>query len=475
MFFLCGLLAFCSCAKVDVTPNAEVTQEVPLQMEKVPVLNYSVPKMMPSVFINREGYSTEEEKVVIVKGENLPDTFRVVDAKTETVVYTGDLQEKGSYSKAKEYNSYGDFSEVEEEGEYYIECDVIGRSYTFQIAHKIEEKIFEESLQNLKTKFQQLTLKASQDNSNLTILGEGREDWMLTLMYLLLAYEIYPYTQDLEDSQQIPLQLEVAEKGIQGLLYFQDEKTGGVGGRSYLFAALLAKYSYLTQKYDSTLANKVLNLADQAWRFAEKNRKNKVSLGDETYRMSAAAELYRATGQYSYRNVVLEYGNEMLNAEKQISVSGGSSKIGDTVSEEMHRGQTLAKITYISTTKKVNVELCNLFISQLMEQAEEITAKLDGTFSVSDFENTRQGDQLFWHLILLSVVEYAITNHEYGQVIENQYHFLCGRNDKAYRYWRDETVDKEENEQANDDLQIRANPVWTAGFVMLLSEILTYE
>jgi endoglucanase len=447
-----------------VTEAPEVIIELPKQMEEAPVLEYDVPVMYPSVFINRVGYSVDKEKVAIVSGKYLPEMFRVVDAVTGIVVYTGKLQERGFYSEAEEYTGYGDFSEVEQEGTYYIECDVVGRSYSFEIADAIERREFEECLTEMETRLKQLSLEVSQDTNYWELMGGDRDAWMESLLYLLLTYEVYPQANQSEDTRQTSRILEVVEEGIQGLLYLQDKETGGAQGHSYLYATILTKYSYLYQQYDSVLANEILNLADRAWRYGEKLHNKNESGEDEAYRITAAAELYRATGRYNYRNVFMEYGNAMLTAAAGSNVNGNTQK--DVLTDEEIIGQTLAKITYLSTTQRVNLNLCNMFISQLMQEAEDIAAQMDQNFLEDGIQSTDEGDRLFWNLIVLSVVDYAITNHEYGLVLENQYHYLCGRNRAVYQYWNDRTLDVEE-------MQIREHPVWMAGFVMLLSEMLT--
>jgi endoglucanase len=460
---LCGLLCLSSCAEAEVIKEPEQIIELPKQMEEAPVLDYEVPVMYPSVLVNREGYSEDREKIVIVSGNDLPEVFRVINAVTGSVVYTGNLQERGFYGESEEYTGYGDFSEVDQEGTYYIECDVVGRSYPFEIAQGLEKRVLDQCLGEMQGKLQQFTREASRNSNAGEILGVRRDNWMKSLLFLLLTYEIYPQADKREDTGQIPQILEVVEEGIQGLLYIQDKETGGVQGHSYLYATVLTKYSYLYQQYDSVLANEILNLADLAWRYGEKIRKQKETEEDEEYRMAAAAELYRATGRYNYRNVFLEYGNAMLTAASARTVTGNDPE--ETLTDEEAIGQTLAKITYISTTQRVKVELCNLFISQLMQEAEDIALQLVQNITADALQGIGAGDRLFWNLIELSVVEYVITNHEYGLVLENQYHFLCGRNDAAYEYWSEFAAD-------GDEMQIGEHPVWMAGFVMLLSEML---
>jgi endoglucanase len=462
MMILGGLLILTSCREAEVIIEPVETIEVPKQMEEAPVLLYDVPVMYPSVFVNREGYSKSKEKVVIVRSEYLPEAFRVVDAVTGTMVYTGKLQERGFYNESEEYTGYGDFTEVVQAGTYYVECDVVGRSYPFEIEEGIERRIFDKCIGEMESRLQNITTDISRNPDNWKIIGEGRDSWMESLLHLLLTYEIYPQTDDRKDTGQLPSILEVVEEGIKGLLYLQDEETGGVQGHSYLYASILAKYSYLYQQYDSVLANEILNLADRAWRYAEKLRSQQEKREDEAYRMTAAAELYRATGRYNYRKVFLEYGRAM---EQAVSDGNVNIRRNQRIDEET-KGQTLAKITYISTTQRVDVELCNLFITQLMQEAEYIAAELDQNVLEANLQDPKDGDQLFWKIMELSVVEYAITNHEYGLVLENQYQILCGRNSEAYEYWSEMTDDEKQ-------MQIREHPVWMAGFVMLLSEMLT--
>lgn len=56
-----------------------------------------------------------------------------MDAATGQCLYTGWLEEKRYNKETGEYNSYGEFTDFTDVGEYYIECDVIGRSYCFVI------------------------------------------------------------------------------------------------------------------------------------------------------------------------------------------------------------------------------------------------------------------------------------------------------------------------------------------------------
>ena len=102
-------------------------------METAPVLTYEVPEMQPGILVDRIGYESAGRKLLLVRGEMLPNTFDLVDANSGEVVFTGKLEEPTYEEATGEYNSYGDFSAFTTEGTYYVDCDIIGQSYPFVI------------------------------------------------------------------------------------------------------------------------------------------------------------------------------------------------------------------------------------------------------------------------------------------------------------------------------------------------------
>lgn len=453
--FLSIVIMLTGCGETAATE--EVQTDYKLSMEETPYLEYLVPRMEPGVLVDLRGYSAAGNKKIIMRGEALPGEFRVVDADTGQVVYTGEVKQKGYHDDREEYNSYGTFSEFLQEGEYYIECDRIGRSHNFLIQADLYEQVLQEALGELVI----IPVTVSEDGSA-SLSREEQASWMLQIIILLLSYELYPdvFADDNED--QIPDIMEILAVMIKELSNLQDTKTGSAGELNYTYAAALAKFSYLYQKYDNVYATEILNLADKAWRYAEGIRKNQTGTdeasgnGDEAYRMLAAAELYRAAGQSKYGNVITQYQGSSA------SVSGNELPIEENKMEE-----TLAKMTYISTKRKVNLSLCSQFMRELMLEAEETAARAGNSLylSASDVDNDGM-DKLIWDIIQLSVVEYVIYNNEYGQVIDNQYHYLMGVNPDAYCYFSSGIT-------GEAGIRIQDNPVWLAGFVMVLSVIIT--
>ena len=63
-------------------------------------------------------------------------------------------------------------------------------------------------------------------------------------------------------------------------------------------------------------------------------------------------------------------------------------------------------------------------------------------------------------MVYVSVVEYVITNYEYGDLLENQYFYLQGRNPQACDYVNEFILE---------------NPTMQAGYVLMLCEHLAHD
>lgn len=481
---LTAVLMLTACGR-DTDGQGEA-ESLSLQMQEEPSLDYEVPKMQPGILVNRRGYDAASRKVAVLRGENLPEDFRLVDTSTGEVVYTGSLGKKGYNEVYEEYNSYGDFSEFTQTGEYYIECGTVGRSYPFQIQEGLTSQVFGEVLDYLKAQAE-AGMKTGEPEGNGAVQEDGyllqeKQELLKQIIILLLSYELYPEVYEDTDGNQAPDILDTVTMMIQDISRLQDIKTGEIYGCEYTYAAALAKYSYLYQRWDSRYATEILNLADKAWRCAEKEKEDR-NAGDMEYRILAAAELYRANGRYQYRAVIEAYGAGNVTVSGNSSVSGSDSLPGGDVASPKSNGERLAEVTYLSTRQKVDVALCGRFMKDLMEEAEEIAAQASDSYYFSAAGDTRDGiEKLIWDMVALTVVEYVITNHEYGQVIENQHHFLNGRNPEAYCYWmplEDEGKAVAESgpeiEGTAEQMRLTDSRVWTAGYLLMLSEMLANQ
>jgi endoglucanase len=191
-----------------------------------------------------------------------------------------------------------------------------------------------------------------------------------------------------------------------------------------MFCAVMAKFSYLYQGYDNAYATECLKAADRAWSYLSKNH---TDLLDEMY-FQAAAEMYRAAGYQSYHNVVVQY----LKSEDYQNLFGSQNRlIGDSRQE----GIMLGAVTYLLTRKRVDRNLCSEIMKTITLMAEDITARARRSqYLAAGNQRQDNNSELLADMFFLSIVNYIIPNYEYGTVIENHLHYLCGRNATAISY-----------------------------------------
>lgn len=374
-----------------------------------PELDYQVPEQYPGIWVSLGGYDSKGSKEVFFHGRSLPDTFRIMDTATGQCVYTGRLEEDRYNGATEEYNGYGDFTDFVAVGEYYIECDIIGRSYSFVLQ---EERLREQF---------DLALAEIRRQGRETPDGAGAvRDMLRQVILVLLSYELYPDMYEDGDGNQIPDILEYMTDTVRAVVGRQESAESG--DLAYELAAALAKYSYIYQKYDSKYATETVQLAAGLWQQAEKSETGQESVTgvQDSARALAAAELYRATGQRKYAKVLEAAEGGLLDKAQQ----------GD-----FGRYDYLAAVTYIATKQKVNVELCSRLIRMVMNRGEQIAVGIPSLAYREVNRSETAIDDMMWDMALLSVVDYVITNYEYGRVIESQYYFLWGRNACSYCFW----------------------------------------
>lgn len=443
-YLLCFCLTagYCGCGWVDDSDRNTGTGDMQalqaegnagqnsFQLLSEAELDYTVPQQYPGVWVSLGGYDSKGVKEVFFRGRRLPNTFRVMDASTGQCVYTGSIEEKRYDEASDEYNSYGEFTDYTDVGEYYIECDIIGRSYSFALQEEQLGKQFEQAVALIRQQSREPL-----DGEDTQMVREMLQQVLVTL----LSYEYYPDVYEDGDGNQIPDILEYMTDTVRSIVNLQ--QTAEPDELTYELAAVLAKYSYLYQKYDAKYATETIQLAAGLWQQAERAGD---ALTENRARLLAAAELYRATGQNKYVQV----------AEASSNGLAGKCEQGD-----FDRYDYLAAITYISTKQRVKLDLCTKLIRVVMNRAEEIVEGIPRlNYRESDMTET-DIDDILWNIVLLSVVEYVITNYEYASVIEDQYYFLWGRNARSHCFW---------------ERDISGSPARMGCYLMMLSEMKTY-
>lgn len=382
--FLFILLAgFCiGCGDSQQTVEGQSTYVGAASMESTPVINYIVPQTHPNILINQKGYSVSCEKEAAVKGKALPSLFQVVDANTKEVVYSGTFEKVTFNEELKLYTGVAVFSDFTQEGTYYLECDKIGRSFTFEIKEDLFQQHFLEVYEVMLKNCQEQTIEITDITAMLT------------------AYEWYPEAFPDEDGNQIPDVMEAVADWIAAY-----EKAEADEDHETIYVAALAKFSYLYQKFDLQYATECLQHASAVF------SKMQASLGRGADNFYALTELYRATGLSTYRNQIQDYASFF---------QGNTSYLGES-------SYLYGAMTYLVTRQRVDVDLCNTFMGDIMDRGEEVSNLYEDMIHPTTAKNNGVAD-LLTRAQELCCCNFVLNNYEYTHIIEEFLDYLMGRN-----------------------------------------------
>lgn len=487
--FLCIAFLFWGCVS-DSTGQKDYEDSGLDSMNTTPDLSYVVPLSVPHILVDQVGYTTDGRKTVIMRGTDLPDKFDVINVDTNEVVYTGVIKEKERANTAGDLIGYGDFTDLNEEGNYYIQGSVLGRSYEFIIADDVYDDTFKDAvdiLGEVQLKKINVTLpKERSEQAEIIIQGgwitdeNGNQDIKLAsevMVTVLTAYELYPGSfenmDEGSDGNEPPRLLQYLKQQTEWMQNLQDEETGGIYGgiiadkdnvttaysmaaideeATTAYAAALAKFSYSYKKYDRQYADLCLKSADRAWKYINNQQWEHKEALDEMI-LSAAAELYRASGWQTYHT-----------SAKQILETGLDVTSSDWAA--------YGSVTYLTTRHAVDKIYCESIMKQLMNRAEKISAaSRAGAYLTEGNQDCTDTGDLLWNMVILSTVDYVITNHEYATVIENHQHYFFGCNPDAVCLVNEEGCDSvgEDGIGIRDDLQLNAYHIF------MLSQIMNKE
>lgn len=387
------LVLLAGCGRAETESRTEAAVKSPyagaVSMEETPVVDYIVPELTANVLVDLKGYSTDGKKTAAVRGRKAPGEFRLVDSKTGETVYTGSVTEVVFHAGQELYSGVIEFDGFDTAGSYYIECDILGRSHTFVIQEGLYQELFQAVYEELMESCRERTLAPSE------------------ALFLLEAYEWYPSVFPDEDKDGTPDVL----REIRGLVAYREEN-GVEAGEEGLYAALLAKFSYLYQKYDLSYATDCLKRASTVFGQIQ------TTTARDADSFFALTELYRATGRYTYRDQILEYKSFFDN---------NSSYLEDAE-------YLFGIMTYMATRQKVDVELCGRFMEQLMDRAEEISKRYEEMLHPVTAKNNG-AEELLKHAVELSCANYVMNNYQYTGIEEEFLHYLMGQNPDSVSFY----------------------------------------
>lgn len=396
-FATCCLLAvtvllLCACEKQQEALDIKLEIKNPysnvVSMEGSPVVDYDIPEVLPNIAVNLCGYSDSEEKVAIVKGSSLPTEYSLVDADSGQVVYRGKIQKVEHQAEPDIYIGIADFSEYTQEGTYYLECAIIGQSLRFKIKTDIYHQFFQEIYECMMEKCQKETL--------------GIREAIL----LLQSYEWYDELFPDANRDKIPDVLNELGNWIG-----YKEETGYEESEGTLYAAFLAKYSYLYQKYDHKFATDCLKRSSTVFQEGKADVKNAESF-------FALTELYRATGLTDYRNQITQYIS---------SFEDNSNYLDDQT-------YLWAIMTYMVTRQQVNRDLCETFMSDMMVRAEGTSKTYPEMLSIIQTQS-EEPSNVISKAMEVSCANFVMYNYQYTQITEDFLHYMMGRNKDAYNFY----------------------------------------
>ena len=394
--FLCGILLAASIAgcgyraetESGTTPYAAATG-----MEGTPIVDYAVPQMSANILVDLRGYSSWDIKQAALKGREMPESFQLFDAETGETVYSGSITGVSYNEELKLYLGYADFSSFTREGRYYVECDMIGQSYRFEIRQQYYQELFEENYELMAAECMTGTLSVAD------------------ALDMLEAFEWYGDMFVDKDEDQLPDVLEALKTWVSHM-----EASGVEDEETALYAAFLAKFSFIYQNYDRQYATDCLKRASTVFGQVQ----NTISKDADSF--FALTELYRATGLWTYRNQIADYKSFFENNSSYL--------------EEV--GYLYGIMTYMTTRQKVDVDMCDAFIGELMDRAEEISVHYEDMIHPVTARNNGSGE-LLKRAIVVSCANYVMNIYQYTNIVEEFLHYLMGQNLESMSFYEQDT------------------------------------
>lgn len=414
MCLLCFLLSACTLSQSQFPEEAEVSangeEEWTDLGESVSASDLYADKENnprgPKVLIGRSGYTPKEQKQVYVLREEDEDTFYVVNADTKETVYTGTIRSMSGTSGRSDDLGRGDFSGVQEAGNYYIEVPSLGRSYTFQIKEDYLEDLHDDLLS---------VMEQEAEEQQGTFLFRVQ-----TLSWMLRYQEYYGEEEEVINPADVPKLLLSAEELGDVLIEEKKELAETIEAADMAFyCAAMAQLYDAIKPYDVRTANGYLREAETT--YAQLDRKKNEADFDAAWQFYGAASLYKATGHARYHNVVKVFLQQ--RGQRELFASGVSEE--QILSDEAY---IYGVVAYMTTVKSVDVNLCSALMEELIGSVRVIAED----YSSNDYfcvSSDLRGRILTGRLYMISVAEHVIVSREYVRILEAGIHYIDGGNE----------------------------------------------
>lgn len=397
-----------------------------------------LPVSTTRVFVNQSGYISDREKKVMFLGERLGDSFRVIRQSDKAVVYTGHVEQGRTDEISGLYLSMGDFTGLTKPGTYYIETDVIGQSYPFQITSDGYERLFIGLLKNADE------VPVIQDADGVCNTAFG----MHAIMHAMqcngsIFEEAYKNFEEDEQDRQLVTQLLhcasrlMAQQNENGSLYDDYEATAA-------FCGILVMSRDVFGRYEESVAKAYRDAADKAWSWLEKQECD--TQDRKNARFYASSQLFKAEYTNEYKKMTEDFLRE---ADKDYS---------------SERFVFYGVLAYISAGNNTDRDLCTHIMKDLVDKNEQACqkAKKDVFFGTG---NRTMYDSLY-NMMLLCFINYITPSKEYTEIIENTIQYMGGLNEKGVCYIDGSGVWREISETCERNLE------WNGILIFAMSDML---
>lgn len=356
------------------------------------------------VFVNRAGYISDRDKSAVFLGERIGSEFHVIRQSDGEIVYTGRIEKGSVDALSGNYLSKGDFSRLTEPGTYYIETDIIGQSYPFEILQDGYEKMFIGLLKNVGE------VPIAQDAEWVCSTSFG----MHVLMYAMqcsgsLFEEAYLHFDD-GDKQLVTqllyfASLLLAQQGEDGSLYGDYEATAA-------FCGIMMMSRDTFGKYEESVAKEYREASYRAWEWLECQECDTDAKG--CARFYAAAQLFKAESGEEYKQLAEEF------------LTGKTGGYSDS------RFVFYGVLAYLNAERNADRDLCTYIMKDLTDYDEGLCGEAKNDVFFGTGERTVSGSLDM--LLLLSFVNYITPSKEYTELIENTIQYMGGLNESGTGY-----------------------------------------
>lgn len=353
----------------------------------MPDFTYELQK--PHLILDINGYCNGDSKIIYIEGDVSGQKYYILDSESEEIKYEGVFY---ILDGTDNQVCYGDFSSLDESGTYIAYNPKYGYSYEFVIADQAYTDLYKSVYEQLKNKKSDSILDKSYRLAMLMLSGEIYSDSFTDWAYINIEQN-----KLLEDANKILL------------------SSANISNYSEVLglAGMLAQYGKLYYDFDEEEADISTETAKLLY---DRVMSEEADVSDDTH-YYALTQLYRATGNTSYRDA-----------------------IGDPNNWTSGDFTFLADMSYIMSEHPNDYDKCYEVLTNILDEASKTAEDVSADNFINEFDDDKVYAQLD-SLLTLGVADYAFSRNGYSAIRRKYVHYICGCN----RQMRDILSDADEN------------------------------